>query len=305
MGNNISSRTKGTQPNLSPIQRQLIEVLLSSVDPCLKDALWAVLKNTDGREAIQYLASLLANQNQNQNQNQPLTPEDHKRMQRNKAKALAIRTENLKRRHFVRHLEENRRLYKESTSSSTNANTHTPPPPAVNTGAGGQYALGFTPQPSPSQHVQNLKDPPEKKAMKQTTIPATRPFAVTPTKRATPAKNPYITRSQPKAKRREEMNDFALAKAIEEEEDVAAVNILENFEAAQALQSLYATATNVHVVQEHQARGSVHTHQLINVETVEADSDDDQDDEEKDAPPLKSAWDGDYGEGFDENGYAV
>ena len=147
-------------------------------------------------------------------------------------------------------------------SSSTNANTPPPPPPAVNTGAGGQYALGFTPQPSPSQHVQNLKDPPEKKAMKQTTIPATRPFAVTPTKRATPAKNPYITRSQPKAKRREEMNDFALAKAIEEEEDVAAVNILENFEAAQALQSLYATATNVHVVQEHQARASVHTHQL-------------------------------------------
>ena len=301
MGNNISSRTKakGTQPNLSPIQRQLIEVLLSSVDPCLKDALWAVLKNTDGREAIQYLASLLANQNQ------PLTPEDHKRMQRNKAKALAIRTENLKRRHFVRHLEENRRLYKESTSSSTNANTHTPHHPAVNTGAGGQYALGFTPQPSPSQHVQNLKDPPEKKAMKQTTIPATRPFAVTPTKRATPAKNPYITRSQPKAKRCEEMNDFALAKAIDEEEDVAAVNILENFEAAQALQSLYATATNVHVVQEQQARGSVHTHQLLNVETVEADSDDDQDDEEKDAPPLKSAWDGDYGEGFDENGHAV
>ena len=180
MGNNISSRTKGTQPNLSPIQRQLIEVLLSSVDPCLKDALWAVLKNTDGREAIQYLASLLANQNQNQNQNQPLTPEDHKRMQRNKAKALAIRTENLKRRHFVQYVEQNRRLIQESTSSSTNANTP-PPPPAVNSGAGGQYALGFTPQPSPSQHVQNLKDPPEKKAMKQTTIPATRPFAVTPT----------------------------------------------------------------------------------------------------------------------------
>ena len=301
MGNNISSRTKGTQPNLSPIQRQLIEVLLSSVDPCLKDALWAVLKNTDGREAIQYLASLLANQNQNQNQ--PLTPEDHKRMQRNRARALAIRTSNLKHLHYVQHREHNRRLHEESTSSSTNANNHTPPAP--NTGAGGPFAIGFTPHPSPSQQVQNLKDPPEKKAMKQTTIPATRPFAVTPTKRATPARNPYITRSQPKAERREEMNDFALAKAIEEEEDVAAVNILENFEAAQALQSLYATATNVHVVQEQQARGSVHTHQLINVETVEADSDDDQDDEEKDAPPLKSAWDGDYGEGFDENGYAV
>ena len=305
MGNNISTRTKGRQSNLSPIQRQLIEVLLSSVDPCLKDALWAVLKNTDGRAAIEYLASLLANPNPNQNQNQPLTPEDQKRIQRNKARALAIRTSNLKHLHYVQHVEHNRRLHEESTSSSTNANNHTPPPPATNTGAGGPFASGFTPHPSPSQQAQNLKDPPEKKAMKQTTIPATRPFAVTPTKRATPARNPYITRSQPKAERREEMNDFALAKAIEEEEDVAAVNILENFEAAQALQSLYATATNVHVVQEHQSRGSVHTHQLLNVETVEADSDDDQDDEEKDAPPLKSAWDGDYGEGFDENGHAV
>lgn len=329
MGNNTSSEGKGSK--LTVVQRQLIQIILESCEPSLKAAFWAVLKNADNEDVFSYVRSLLAEQQENHRPHpgQPLTPDQQQRILRNKRKAKAIREQNLKRQHYVEFIDQNRQRHQQYANGFIPPhNSPTPPPPIVQVQ-------------SPSEHKEEKnimkptnvqrKSPPEHKANQiqttipatrpfavtphkdkakqsiQTTIPATRPFAVTPAKSSSPMTNPYNTRST--SKRVEEENDYALAKALEEEDDIAAVDHLNNFEAAKALQSLCARATSVHQVVEHQGRGSAHAHQLIVVETVESDSDDNVDvdvgDGTQDKRPGKSAEDGDYGPGFDENGYEV